>query len=604
VPESSTPPERRPPVVRQGFAIIWMAIRCEPIPFAIASAGAVVYAAMTVAAAVVLGQVTDRVILPAFAAGETTAGALALTAAAIVAVGTVKASGIAVRRIGATYMQIRLHARFRQQVTSQYQRLPMAWHHRHPTGQLLSNANADVEAAFWPIAPLPFSIGVVVLLVVTAVALVVTDLFLAAVGFLVGPAIGVANWLYNRRMEGPARRAQEMRAAVSGVAHESFEAALVVKTLGREEAETKRFQIESERLRDELIHLGRLRAVFDPAMEALPQLAVLLVLAVGTWRVATGDLVTGTLVQFAYLFTIVAFPIRVIGWLLSDLPRSVVGWERVERVLRARDALPYGSRPAGRVTGPAAVGMRDVWFGYADGDRTTRVLRGIGFDTVAGRTIAVVGPTGSGKSTIASLLVRLADPDHGTVHLDGADVRELAPGALPSSTAIVFQTSFLFDDTIRENITLGYPFTDDAVREACALAQARAFVEALPHGYDTMVGERGLSLSGGQRQRVALARALIRKPRVLVLDDATSSVDPAVEGAIVRGLKSAALPSTVILIAYRPATIAMADEALFVEDGRVRARGTHGELLGSVPDYGRLLTAYERVDTAVQGEPT
>jgi ATP-binding cassette subfamily B protein len=578
-----------PSVLRRGLKILALGIRTQPRPFAVAVIGAALFGGMTVASAVVFGEVTDRVIVPAFATGATTAGALAFAAGALVAVGLVKAVGIVLRRTGATYLQFKLQAIFRRRVTRQYTRLPLAWHRRHTVGTLLSNANADVDAAFWPFAPLPFATGVLLMLAITGALLIATDPFLAAVGFLVGPALGLANWRYNRLIEVPSTQAQEQRAVVSAIAHDSFDGALVVKTLGREAAETERFAHASDTLRDELVHLARIRAVYDPLMEALPSVGVVAILLVGAWRIGAGTLTAGELVQFAYLFTLLAFPVRAIGWVLAELPRAVVGWERVERVLAADSALPDGDAQLDAAA-PADVDVVDVAFSY-DHEPT---LRGVTFRAPPGRTIAVVGPTGAGKSTIASLLVRLADPDGGAVHLDGRDLRSVHSGALARHAAIVFQHSFLFDDTVRENITLGEPFTDDDVRAAARLAQADAFIGALPQGYDTVVGERGASLSGGQRQRVALARALVRRPRLLLLDDATSSVDPAVEAAILRGLRDAALPSTLVVVAYRRATIALADEIVFVTGGRVTARGTHDELFAAVPAYARLVTAYDQ----------
>ncbi len=585
----TSPRPRRPPgVVRRGLRVLASAIHTQPRSFAIAVCGAAVYGGMTVASAVVFGAVTDRVIVPAFETGATTRGALAAAAAAILGVAVLKALGIVARRAGATYMQVRLQATYRRRVTEQYQRLPLSWHRRHSTGTLLSNASADVEAAFWPVAPLPFACGVALMLVATAAILVTTDRYLAAVGLVVGPAIAVLNWRYNRAVEQPAIAAQERRADVSAVAHESFDGALVVKTLGREGAETERFATASARLRDELVRYGQLHALFDPLMEAIPTVGVLLLLVVGAWRISAGALTEGELVQFAYLFTLLAFPIRAIGWLLSDMPRAVVGWERVQRILHADEALPYGSHDVPSREGPATADLVGVEFAY-DG---APVLRDVAFRAAAGRTVAVVGPTGAGKSTIAALLVRLADPDGGGVTVDGHDLRELAHGAVSRNAAMVFQHAFLFDDTVRNNVTLGDDFSDEEVHAACALAQADGFIAALPDGYDTMLGERGTSLSGGQRQRVALARALVRRPRLLILDDATSSVDTTVEAAILRGLQAAALPSTIVVVAYRQATIALADEIVFVERGRVRATGTHDELLATVPAYARLVTAY------------
>jgi ATP-binding cassette subfamily B protein len=204
-----------------------------------------------------------------------------------------------------------------------------------------------------------------------------------------------------------------------------------------------------------------------------------------------------------------------------------------------------------------------------------------------------VGPTGSGKSTITNLLVRLADPHRGVIEIDEADLRALRRGVVPDNTAIVFQESFLFDDSVRGNITLGIDRPHDEIREAARLAQADEFISRLPQSYDSVVGERGTTLSGGQRQRVALARALVRRPRLLVMDDATSSVDPSVEQAILRGLQSAELPSTVVVVAYRRATVALADEVVFLNHGTIEARGTHEELSHSNDAYLRLITAYD-----------
>jgi ABC-type multidrug transport system fused ATPase/permease subunit len=524
--------------------------------------------------------------------------ALAGAAAAIIGVSVLKAAGIVTRRFFAGVMQYRLQARYRRRVTRQYLRLPLSWHHRHPTGQLLSNANADVEATWYPIAPFPMAVGVLVMLAVAVVAIVLTDPALAAVGLLVFPAILLVNLLYQRRLSPLATRSQALRAELSGVAHESFDGALVVKSLGREAEETARFSAVARDLRDANVAVGRVRGAFDPVLEALPSVGVLAVLLVGSARVSAGTLDPGALVSVAYLLMVVAFPIRAIGWVLGELPRAVVGWRRVDRVLSATGAPSYGDVPAGDGPGPVRLGVSDVSFTYTgDGsgpDGAYDVLRGVTLDVAPGRTVAVVGPTGSGKSTLASLLVRLVDPRTGQILIDGTDVRDLARGAVAGAVALVFQHAFVFEDSIRENVTLGGDFTDEQVWSALRLAQADRFVAALPAGLGSVVGERGATLSGGQRQRLALARAVVRRPRLLVLDDATSAVDPEVERRILAGLRAAALPATVVVVAYRRATIALADEVVYVEHGRVLARGTHEELLAASAGYRNLLTAYER----------
>lgn len=570
--------------------LLGRAIRDEPLIFTVAVVGSAVFGAATVATAIVIGQVTDRVIVPAFRDGRTETGALVAASLAIVAVGVAKAGGIVARRYFAGLWQFRMQARYRRRVTRQYLRLPLSWHHRHPTGRLLSNANADVEASWWPMAPTPMAVGVLVMLAVAVVSMLMTDVVLAAIGLLVFPTILAVNLVYQQRVSPLATRAQALRAELSAVAHESFDGALVVKALGREAMETDRFGRVAGQLRDANVRVGRVRGAFDPALEALPNLGVLAVLVVGTVRIEAGLLEPGQLVQVAYLLTISAFPIRAIGWVLGELPRAVVGWRRVDDVLRAGGALPYGDVVPTTDGRPADLRVRAVSYGYGEQD----VVRDVTLDLTPGQTVAVVGPTGSGKSTLASLLVRLVDPRTGEILVDGADIRDLARGVLADSVALVFQQAFVFEDSIRDNVTLGHPVDDEQVWAALRLAQADGFVAALPGGLDAMVGERGTTLSGGQRQRLALARALVRRPRLLILDDATSAVDPEVERRILAGLRDAGLPATVVVVAYRRATIALADEVAYVEEGQVVARGTHTELLAGSPGYRDLLTAYER----------
>jgi ABC-type multidrug transport system fused ATPase/permease subunit len=427
------------------------------------------------------------------------------------------------------------------------------------------------------------------MLVTAAAGILLTDLALALVGFLIFPAIAVLNFLYQRKLSPLATRAQQLRAEVSEIAHESFDGALVVKTLGREDLEAERFQVKAHQLRDANIAVGRVRGLFDPMLEALPTLGVLAVLLVGAHRMDSGAITSGTLVQVAYLFTLLAFPIRALGWVLGELPRSVVGWRRVQAVLDASGSMEYGTAELTSTT-PATLEVDRV--GYSYGEST--VLREVTFEVPAGRTVALVGPTGAGKSTIVQTMVRLVDPDTGTVRLDGVDLREIKLGGISRAAALVPQQTFLFDDSVRGNVTLGLPIPDEDVWAALRLAQADGFVSALPTGLDTKVGERGTSLSGGQRQRVALARAVARRPRLLILDDATSSVDPQVEARILHGLRDTAEATTVVVVAYRMATISLADEVVYLEHGTVVDRGGHEALLARCQGYRNLVTAYER----------
>ncbi len=578
-----------------GFRVLGVAIRREPWVFTLSTVGSLVFGALTVADAWVLGWSTDHVVLPAFRTGATTTGALVTVLALFLGVAILRAVGIVARRLGAGVMQYRMQAAYRREVTRKYLELPMSWHQRHPTGQLLSNANSDVEAAWAPIAPLPMAVGTLAMIAIAIVQMLATDLVMALVGLLVFPLVAVANVVYQRTSSPIYTRIQALRAELSEVAHESFDGAMVVKTLGRETQETERFAAKARELREEGIRAGRVRAAFDPFLEGLPNIGVLVVLGVGVWRVRAGLSDTGDVVTIAYLLTIVAFPIRSIGWMLGEFPRSVVGFQRVHRVLDTVSATSYGDVQAPATGRGARLAVEHVGYAHQPGQR---LLDDLTFEVAPGRTVAVVGATASGKSTLTSLVTRLVDPDTGRILLDGRDVRELAPGALAQHVALVPQSAFLFDDTVRDNVTLGAEVPDDEVWEALRTAQADGFVAGLPRGLDARLGEYGTTLSGGQRQRLSLARALVRHPRLLVLDDATSAVDPEVEGRILAAMRRRGGRSTTLLIAYRKATIALADEVLFLADGRIADRGRHAELLARNADYARLVNAYEAEEVA------
>ena len=577
--------------LRDGFAVLGVAIRREPWIFTLSTLGSVLFGALTVADAWVLGWSTDHVVLPAFETGVIRPGGLLTILALFMAVAILRAVGIVARRLGAGVMQYRMQAHYRRDVTRQYLRLPMSWHQQHPTGQLLSNANSDVEAAWAPIAPLPMAVGTVAMMVIAVAQMLFTDLVLAMVGLLVFPLVIAVNVLYQRFQSPLMTRAQALRAELSEVAHESFDGALVVKSLGRETEETDRFAHKAHQLRDVNVRAGRIRAVFDPMLEALPNLGVLAVLAVGVVRVEQGLTDPGNVVTIAYLLTIVSFPIRSIGWLVGEFPRSVVGFNRVQAVLDATGEMAYGDRRIERTGAGARLDVRDLDYRYVDGPA---LLRDLTFTVEPGRTVAVVGATASGKSTLTSLLLRLVDPVEGAVLVDGHDLRDLEPGALAEHVALVPQQAFLFDDTVRGNVTLGADVPDAEVWQSLRTAQADGFVAALPDGLDTRLGERGTSLSGGQRQRLSLARALVRHPRLLVMDDATSAVDPEVEARILAALRAGADDSSVVVVAYRKATISLADEVVYLREGHVDDQGTHAELLARNPGYADLVNAYEQ----------
>ncbi len=573
--------------MRRGVRLLWLSVRAQPGPFSLAVVGAALFAVMAVGGTIVLGRVTDDVLTPAFEEGGVEHRAVALGAAAIICASLLRMVGVVLRRYFGQMAQRRMQVEWFRRVTGQYLSVPLRWFDEHPTGELLAHADADCERSTMAMQPLPFSLGVVVIIVVAMAQLAFVDPVLLAVALALFPGLALLNNSYTKKVEEPASAAQARVGDVSAVAHESFEAALVVKTLGLEEREVERLRARAEDLRRERLVVGRLRAGFEPGLDALPNVGTIVLLWLGASRVASGAVTTGELVQAMALFGILAFPFRIVGFLLEELPRAVVANDRIEGVL----AAPIRAQPAMPTVlpdGPLEVVLDDVRFSY-EGEV---VLDGVTTRVSPGEVVALVGSTGAGKTTLCSLLVHLFDPTSGEVRLGGCPLHELDPDSLRRATALVFQESFLFADTVRENLSMGDDASDGDIWEALETARAHTFVERLPRGLDEVIGERGVTLSGGQRQRIALARALLRRPRVLLLDDATSAVDATVERAILDGLR-ASVAATTLVVAHRVSTIALADRVLLLDGGRISAEGTHRELL-SVPAYAALVRAYEQ----------
>ncbi|MGZ4109176.1 MAG: ABC transporter ATP-binding protein [Actinomycetota bacterium] len=582
------PEEQARGLFGRGMRLVLSHIRAHPKPFFISVAGAFVFAVGSIAVTVALGRVTDRVIRPAFEGGVP-ASRVWLAVGVILALAAVRAAGIGIRRYFSGVFGSAVGASLRDRVSDRYRDLALSYHRSTPTGELLAHMEADVEASIEVLYPVPFAAGVVFLVAFALIVLAVADPYLFGLGVLVFPLLALMNRSFARRMQGPAQRAQERIGEVSTVAHESVDGALVVKTLGREEAETERLRERAQELRKERVRAGIIRAGFEPALETLPSLTAIALVAVGAWRVSTGAITVGTLVMVVTLFDLLSWPMRFVGWILSELPRAVVGHGRIAGVLEQPITIERSAEPVTLPEGSLPVRAQAVVYAF-DG---IRVLDEVSFEVEPNESVALVGQTGVGKSTLAQLLVRLDDPTAGEILLGGVNLRHVDAASLRRSAAIVFQESFLFARSVTENIALDSGASEDEVRRAAAIARADGFIEALPRGFDTVVGERGYTLSGGERQRVALARALVREPRLLILDDATSAVDPTIEAEILNRLR-AELATTLVVVAYRLSTIRLADRVLYLENGRIRATGTHDQLLALESGYAAMARAYER----------
>jgi ABC-type multidrug transport system fused ATPase/permease subunit len=460
---------------------------------------------------------------------------------------------------------------------------------------MLSAMSSDSETATNPLHPLSFTIGSFTMMIAAGYALFSIDPYLALTALAVIPLVMAVNVVYEKVISPRWNLGQTLRAEVSTIAHESFEGGTVVKALGAEKREAERFGVKVDALRDADTRVGAVSSWFEPLMDAMVPVSALAVMLVGAVRADAGFVSVGGVVSAVYLLSLLAVPIRGIGWVLGGMPSALVSFERIGQIAAAATEVDEPGHVAVVREGAGRLSFHDAHVGADDGDGNLVVLvEGVSLDLEPGSVTALVGATGAGKSTVALAAARLSRAVTGEIRLDDTDIATVA--ALGGHVALVPQTSFVFAGTVRENVTLGEEFTDDEVWTALRRSAVEHVVADLHKGgdgIDAMLDERGMNLSGGQRQRIAIARALVREPRVLVLDDATSAVDPAVEQDILASLRADGAGPTVLLIAYRLASILLADRVVHVDGGRVIDSGTHAQLMKRDAGYRELVTAYE-----------
>ncbi len=541
-------------------------------------------------AVVLIPQVVARIIDDAVLAGDRSR--LLPLVGLLIGIGVVQAVGMGFRRYFGFRLAYRAEADLRGRMFEHIQRLAFSYHDVTPTGQLMSRASSDLSQIRLILMMLPIVVANMAMFVVVVAVLILIDPVLGLVASLTMPALVLNANALARRVIRLSFSVQQKLADLAEVVEESVAGIEVVKAFGQERREQARLEAAAIAIYSDTIRIARYRSTYAPFFELIPAFGTVAVLWVGGLRVIDGALSEGEFVAFTQYLAVLVLPLMITGWFFANLPRAAASASRIDDLLSTDPIIDDPNHPVPLPDGPGEIRFTGVRFAYPGGED---VLDGVELVVPGGSAVALVGPTGSGKTTIANLVPRFYDVQAGSVTVDGVDVRDLRLEVLRAEVAFVFQDSFLFSATIADNILVGDPQADERrVRAAARLAQAHDFICAMPDGYATVVGERGHTLSGGQRQRVALARSVLRDPRILILDDATSSVDAIVESEIQEALRHVMDGRTTLIVAHRTSTLALADLVVFVEDGAIAAVGTHQELLAAIPRYGAVLAHEDR----------
>jgi ABC-type multidrug transport system fused ATPase/permease subunit len=534
--------------------------------------------ACAVAMAFLTGTALDR----AITGGDR--NELWLLAGLVLAVGLARALFMMGRRLISGRQALGVEFDMRNGLYAKLLRLSFGFYDRHQTGQLMSRATVDLQSVrFFLGYGLIFFFQHVITIVGVTVVMFVAEPKLALAATAVTPLIVVLAYRYSTVAHPVLRDVQQRMADVATVAEENIVGVHVVKSFAQEGSELEKFSARSESVFLRSVDANRQRAIYVPLLSFLPLVAQAAVLLVGGRMVSNGQLSFSTFFAFNVLTLMLVMPLRMLGMWIGQAQRATASGERIFEVMDEPEEIGDRARAVELTAGEGRVRFESVDFAYGEG---RPVLEDIDLELRPGHTVAFIGHTGSGKTTLASLVPRFYDVTGGRLTVDGVDVRDVKLASLRRAIGIVSQDPFLFSATVRENIAFGaLDATDEDVERAARLAQAHEFISELPEGYDTVIGERGITLSGGQRQRVAIARALVVDPRILILDDATASVDATTEARIRLALREVMKGRTTIIIAHRLSTIALADELVVLDGGRVAARGTHDELIETSAVY-------------------